>query len=269
MCLVSVVLTGVVEFVYFKMPSTRSAKNKNLGDACADDVADLRSRMEQMTARFQQDMEVFKTQLVRAKDSENQDSSSVTEGDNNAAMDKLFNSFIEFQGLVNGELNGLKMQVDALNKSISQVKRMLDYNLQCSYRNRILMYGVPENNTETTTSMIDLVVDSVNKAAKDRGFKLQTVDVGDCYRYGRENSDRHRPILVEFVRPFIKGLVFANKSSFKGSDITIAEYLTKTRYAIYREAKKKFHRDSWTLNGNVYVKMNGEKKKINDISELS
>lgn len=250
------------------MPSTRSTKNKT--DVFVDDsVSDIENRMEQMAVQFQKEMEGFKTKLARAQDPE-KDAACASEADSGPSIDELSNSFSDFEKRVNKELNALQVQVHMLNKSLNQVKLIVDNNLQWSYRNRILMYGIPEDNSQTITSLMKLAVGLINEKISDKGVELQIADIADCYRYGRSKPNMHRPVLIEFMRPFVRNRVFTNKSAFKGSDIVLSEYLTKTRHAIFREARRRYRKDSWTMNGNIFVKTNnGEKKRIDDISELS
>lgn len=108
----------------------------------------------------------------------------------------------------------------------------------------------------------------VNKSIKDKADEIVRNDISDCYRYGKVDVNRPRPVVIEFVRVLKRGEVFRNKSAFKGTKVVISEFLTKRRHSLFREARKRYDKNCWTVNGNVYVNVNGSKRVIKDISEL-
>lgn len=244
-------------------PSGNKASKSRRHDATAD-VAD---QLKNMAARFQAEMNSFKSQLTVAQNPDiGKDNNSGSES--HPVLTELVNSFSKFEDLIIGELKALELQLGTVNKSLDQVKQRVDNNLQWTYRNRLLVYGISESNNENKNSLLEQVVNIVNKTMKNKSDEIRSADISDCYRYGKVNVNKPRPVVIEFVRVLKRGLVFMNKSAFKGTKIVISEFLTKTKHALFREARKQHGKDCWTVNGNVYVNVNGGKRMVKDISEL-
>lgn len=237
---------------------TRS-NSKNVG---TDNIND---RMDQMSALFQQEMDKFKQELTS-----NRCGDSTTGAEAVATDDSLLTRFTNFQAYIEKEVHTLREQVRSLQNSLKQTEHHFEKGLQNSYRTRLLLYGVSESESESSDVLLDKIITGVNNYTQHKNVKISTADISDCYRQGRKCTDktRPRPVCVDFVQVIKRNLIYNSKSAFKGSKIVAAEFLTKSRYALLREAKKRYGKDCWTRNGTIYINTNGAKRIIREMSDF-
>lgn len=148
---------------------------------------------------------------------------------------------------------------------------LLKFSLQLC-KNKLLIYGVVESKEENSHNIIDSTLQILNNKLTSRGIIIDKNQVNDCYRYGRNrssiNPDKHRPVLLEFTHTWNRNNVYFNKSAFRGTKVVISELLIGPRYDIYREAKKRYNKNCWTVNGKVFICVDGEKRLIRNITDL-
>lgn len=249
------------------MPSgSKSDKSRVQKGQKHEAIADVGDQLKNMAARFQMEMDDFKNRLTSVQNPNT--GADKVDSNQHPVLAELVSSFSKFENFITKELTALESQLNTVNKSLNQVKQNQDNNLQWTFRNRLLVYGISENNGTEKDSLLEQVVNIVNKGMKNKSDEIKKDDISDCYRYGRVNTDKPRPVVVEFVRILKRSVVFMNKSAFKGTKIVISEFLTKRRHALFREARKRHDKNCWTMNGNVYVNVSGSKRIIKDISEL-
>lgn len=239
------------------MPTTRkNAKSVNTGD-------DITTRVDRLSAHFQSEMDRFRKELTTVSQS-----GVTTEPADVSTADELLLKFNEFQRNMEADMQALRAQVESLSTAISETAQYMDRSLQQSYRNRLLVYGIPETDGERTEVLMNKVVDVVNERMRSKHIEIGMEDIDDCYRYGKKRADKPRAICIDFVRIFRRNLVYNNKSAFKGSKVLVAEYLTKTRFGLFKEAKRRFNRDCWTLNGEVFICVGGVKRLVRKLKDL-
>lgn len=80
-----------------------------------------------------------------------------------------------------------------------------------------------------------------------------------------------RPILLRFYDYRLRQTLWATKRGLKDTGITLSEFLTISRHAVFVEARKRLGvKDCWILDGKVVVICSdGTKKKVTTMTELS
>lgn len=131
-------------------------------------------------------------------------------------------------------------------------------------KNVLLFHGVADTKTEKIHDVIKkVIVDQV-------GISEFTGDnIESCFRLGT-NSNKPRPVLVRFKDLEYRQQVWDNKTSLKGTGITISEFLTKSRHNIFMEARRHFGMHScWSSDGKIVILLpDKSRRKVELNSEL-
>ncbi|KAG6439361.1 hypothetical protein O3G_MSEX000709 [Manduca sexta] len=153
-----------------------------------------------------------------------------------------------------------------LRRQIAECCQVVD-GIEARHRRKALLFlGVPESGGENCTSVI---LDTVSNTL---GVKdISAAHLSSCHRIGTSNPDHHRPVLVWFSHVDYRSAVWRAKSKFKGSSISVREFLTKPRQAVFSKARLHFGmRSVWTQDGMVILKTpDGARNKISSTDELS
>lgn len=234
--------------------------NKKSGKTSSSDIS---LRMEEITNSFQRQMDDFKNQLALARGAEGS-------LDGKSMIGELSHRFAVFENSVAADLEMIKVQISQLCTSVEMLNKSVDVSNGRFCRNKLLVYGLKEAASESSSELVDKIVRILNSTLGSKNIAINKEQIVDCYRYGKNhnNSDKHRPVLLEFVHLWRRNLIFFNKSLFKGSKLVIAELLVGQRYDIYREARKRFRGNCWTVNGNIFICINGVKRLIRSLSDL-
>ena len=87
-------------------------------------------------------------------------------------------------------------------------------------------------------------------------LKLSNIDtsmIDISHRLGAIKS-KPRPILVRFSNLKMRNVLWNNKTSLKGSSVTMSEFLTRPRQEIFSAARKHFGiKNCWTTDGVIMV----------------
>lgn len=154
-----------------------------------------------------------------------------------------------------------------LRKQINDCFHMID-NIETRHRRKALLFlGVPEVDKEDCkTSVLNII--------HKMGLKDITAScIEDCFRIGTTSktiSKKVRPILVRFVRAESRFSVWRAKAKLKGSSVSVKEFLTKSRQAVFGKARLHFGmRACWTQDGIIVVKSaDGSRHKFTTLDEL-
>ncbi|CAG9790377.1 unnamed protein product [Diatraea saccharalis] len=106
-----------------------------------------------------------------------------------------------------------------------------------SRRKVLLLHGIREDKDEVVLSKIFAVL---NNQMQMVGLGSDTIET--CHRLGAKKKDVFRPILVRFTTMKHRMAVWNRKTSLKGSNVTLSEFLTKARQDIFVAARKHFGR---------------------------
>lgn len=183
--------------------------------------------MAEMTETFNTRMAGFQKEIERAAPS----------NPTIASVSAEFHTFKKF----------IKTTLEAMQKQIQFLTVQLDQQEMRSRRKMLLLHGVPETEQEATSSVVELL----NEHLAD---KLTINDVKRCHRLGQPRKNLTRCILIKFSDVSVRNSVWFDKKRLKGSGVTLSEFLTKPRHAVFMAARERLGiRRCWTRDGNVYV----------------
>lgn len=78
-------------------------------------------------------------------------------------------------------------------------------------------------------------------------------DINRCYRLGKKDSEKTRPIAVQFCTQWIRDMVFDKKKLLKGTKVVFTEFLIDENLKLLRLAKQVMGKAAWTFRGLVYA----------------
>lgn len=238
------------------MPANKKSKKTSDGD--------ISFRMEELSNHFQREMERFKSELSQA-----QGASVDRSGEGNFNLEDLSVRFNDFQKSINLDLEMMRGQISRLVTSLREVKNSVDIINQKHCKNKLLVYGIREDKDENFNTLIEGTLQTLNASLAAKNLVIDRNQLSDCYRYGKRHKSKNRPVLLEFTQAWNRNTIYFSKSAFKGSKVVISELLTGSCYDIYREAKKRHSNNCWTVNGKIFVNINGEKRIIRSLDDLN
>lgn len=134
-------------------------------------------------------------------------------------------------------------------------------------RNNIMVFGLEEKNSVNPTDEILKVFNT------KMNLQIEKSSIESCYRLGKPNEDKPRPLLVKFASSYVKQVVYLQKKLLKGTRYIIKEDLTKDQLNLISMAVQKVgdKRKVWTSFGDIFVKSVAENKliKIFSIDDLA
>lgn len=243
------------------MTSTRKGSNRNQSNVSVGaSTAIVDEQIKNLGDKFRCEMELFKKELERVRKS----SDTVSE----ITVDSVQERFRNFEIAITSELGQIREQIKKILSSLNRLEVSVDVSNQRTLKNKLLIYGIEENpDSKTARNLIAEAVGCLNKRLSGKGIDIQENDISNAYLLGKKRSDgKYRPVLLEFTRVWQRDLIYFNKSAFKGSKIIIAEVLTRPRHAIYLEAKKRFGKNCWTVNGAIYVFSEGSRHLYSELT---
>lgn len=142
--------------------------------------------------------------------------------------------------------------------SRAELEEKVDRLDQYTRRNCIRIYGVAETNDENPEEVI------VNTIQEKMNIKVLLNEIERCYRIGRNEGRKIRPIIIKFASYKTKEKIFVQKKVLKGSGITIGEDLTRHRYSEMQRLRVQYGKTAvWSRDGSLFVEdTDGQKKKI-------
>lgn len=210
-----------------------------------DRLTQLHQNMDEMTQMFASKMKSFEESLSRspAKD-----------------VSSLASEFQIFKTFIWKAVTGLKTQMELVLESLDSIEMK-------SRANILLLHGVVEKNDEDIPSdFIKLCKGALNLS----NFVPHSLCL--AFRLGRNiSSTKPRPILLRFMDQQVRNTVWAAKKRLKGSGLTLSEFLTNVRHAVFVEARKSLGiKGCWTSGSGkvVVVRPNGEKIRVMKMADL-
>ena len=159
----------------------------------------------------------------------------------------------------------LEQHEEILRAKYMESEARVDALEQYGRRNCLLLHGANETENENTDQII---IDTANTTL---GLNLRIEDISRSHRIGKpKTAGKPRPIIARFVRYRERSAVFANKKKLKGTGKMITESLTRTRFGQLQRAITRYgNTNVWTMDGNIFVKHNNQKKLYNPNQEFS
>lgn len=149
--------------------------------------------------------------------------------------------FSKFKTFITSALHSLQQQINALSLQTDKMEMR-------TRRKVLLVHGVPENKEDVSSTLLKLCAEHIS----DAGITKESISL--CHRMGRLVPNKARPILLKFKDVMVRDKVWYSKSKFKGTNITISEYLTKDRHNAFLLARSKFGVNRcWTKEGNIVI----------------
>lgn len=156
------------------------------------------------------------------------------------------------------KINSLESKIMSLESDNMCLKSKLDESEQRSKLNCLRIYGLPETQENSNTSLnveIGMLLDSK--------LNFKGVMPSNAYRIGRKSHKKVRSTVVVFDSMSQRNAVYQNKRKLKGSNIIIVEELTKTRHQLLQLSKEKLGRENiWTLDGKIFARVGNKKHFI-------
>lgn len=155
---------------------------------------------------------------------------------------EIAEEFSSFKLFMINSLRSLQQQLDELAKQLDRVEMR-------SRRKMLLVHGIPEAKDEDTSrSILKLFADHINTTEVTANL------LSKSHRMGVFNSNRTRPIVVKFKDVALRDKVWYAKAVFKGSGVTLSEFLTACRHDTLLQARKRFGvTKCWSKEGVIIV----------------
>lgn len=173
-------------------------------------------------------------------------------------VSKVAEEFRTFRELIFSMLKLLRQQ-------IGECTRLVDAIETRHRRKNLIFLGVPEvQNEDCTAAILDIL-------HKKMLLNTSAADFNVCHRIGATNKDHHRPILVRLKCLDTRMSIWRTKSKLKGSPVSIKEFLTKSRQAVFGKSRQYFGvRQCWTQDGVIIIKTaNGNRHRLTTMDEFS
>lgn len=192
----------------------------------------MSSNLEEITQFFNAKMAEYDDKILKLASS-----STVEVGD----IKTLSQDFENFKKFVWKALSLLKSQTEFLSLSVERHEAFMR-------RNVLLLHGVSEDSQEM---LINKVTNIISNQMRLTEFSNNHIEA--CHRLGSLKG-KARPVLIRFRELHQRDLVWANKTTLKGSGLTISEFLTKSKHLLFMEARNVFGVNKcWTSNGKIII----------------
>jgi hypothetical protein len=176
----------------------------------------------------------------------------------NPTVKGLSADYLAFKSMVWKTLGMLKAQLQLIVDNQDRLETHLR-------RKVLLFHGVAEVNDEDP---LQTTLHTVNSCMKMPSITSDSIEV--CHRLGVKRDDKSKPVLVQFAGMQSKSAVWKAKMALKGSDISISEFLTKSRQEVFTAARGYFGRSQcWSTDGSIYILLADKSRaKVHTMSEL-
>jgi predicted nuclease with TOPRIM domain len=177
------------------------------------------------------------------------------------------------------ELQEKNARIDALEKKLLSLESQTEGLEQYSRRNNIRVSNIPEQSNENITSTTLSILNDNLKLDPP----ICEQDIDRIHRTGKvtENPSKPRSVLIKFVSYATKNRIMNNRALLK-SDRHIEEALfasddltslrSKAMYDLRCMKRNKIIQETWTRDGNVFIKDNHQNvkcgKTLLEIQEL-
>lgn len=226
----------------------------------AKTVKDLDLKVNDLKKFFNEELGKFRGEIEKVK-TPNADEG--VPGGKGTDIEGILLRFNLFEGTVENHMRNLQSQITQLQKDFNIIQSRLDNNLQNSNRSKILLLGVSENVKDDC--LRKEIITIINTKLQ---FSLKDDDVYDCYRLGKKNVNKPRPVVIQFTMISARNEIFHSKRQLKGSGLVIAEVLSPMRYDVFKLAKQKFKKDCWSNNGKIGFKIGNIVRYVSTLEQF-
>ncbi|KAG5867974.1 hypothetical protein JTB14_017566 [Gonioctena quinquepunctata] len=126
---------------------------------------------------------------------------------------------------LDGEIEALQKENIELKKSVEMLKERVLINERKLKKYNLIVYGMQEDEVRDIENFIDIINNRC-------GVEFKFHDLRDWYRIGesRQNTGRHRPIVVELIFYKQRESILEKASKLKGSGIYISKDYIREDY---------------------------------------
>lgn len=180
-------------------------------------------------------------------------------GSSKDTVAKVAEELRTFRELIFGILSLLRQQIRECTKQVDDLETR-------NRRKALIISGIPEKLSEDCTQSL---LDVFNKKMGLSNITKSSIKV--CHRLGSQNEQRHRPILVRFTSMDLKMAVWKAKTKLRGTSLSLKEFLTRARQAVFAKSRLHFGmRSVWTQGGVISIITScGSRHKITTEEELA
>lgn len=174
--------------------------------------------------------------------------------------------FTALQKVTDGKILEQENKIKSLEEKINSLNYRNEILEQRSHVKTLRIHGIEEAADGEKGNLENELIKIFNHKLK---VNMQLNDIEYCYRMGKKDSKKPRPIIVNMFSYKIKQKVFAQKKAFKNTGISMYEELTRTRAMILKKAIEMYgKRNVWTNEGKIYVKNGTYIRHIKSENEL-
>lgn len=165
-------------------------------------------------------------------------------------------------------ISNLEKENTDINKKYQDLLIKNDKFEQTLKNKSLRIYGLKESKNENCKKTI------INFMSKKIGITVKETKIEDCFRIGKYENGKDRPIVIKFTRLDIKRNIYNNKKILKGSGMIIREDLTTEGAKLVKMASEKIGNSNgivWTNEGSIFAKIKENIIKIrckNDIEKI-
>lgn len=204
----------------------------------------IQSRVDKLEANLKLGLSDLKNQLVTEKPGASRSRSKSTTDLEASLLEKI--SCFEHNVL---------QELEALRQDIKNMETKSSDSKQDEMCNNLIINGIPESQSENAPREVCKLVKQHLK------IDISTIDIDYCYRLGRPDPQKVRPVAVRFVNRWVRDDIFKTKKNLKGSGLVITEQLIYKNLLLFKKVRSSVGvKNCWTFNGKVFVLCNNQKK---------
>jgi len=227
---------------------------------------DLNKRCESLEST----VNVLQDKLTQALASLDKSSSASKKVDETAAA--TLSGISEELTVIKKELSQLKDDLATVTLSLQKQEESLDELEQYSRRNCLILHGVKEVPREDLMKTvlgvfrdklgIDLLPDKIDRVHR-LGVRERNRTAAQMVQQGK------RAIIIRFVAYRDRDVIWRAKRKLKNTGILLTESLTAKRLKLLQQVKERYgQRNSWSLDGRIFVLIGNTKRVITNEREL-
>lgn len=160
----------------------------------------------------------------------------------------------------------LQLKVDQLTEENHKCQAEIDDLHQVKKLSNLRIYGVEQEKDENVGEIVR------NLFTRKLSLQLSDFEIKNCYRINANSqigNKKHCPIIVKFSSSDDCVKILSNKKKLKGSNITITEDLTKSRYEVFIKARGICGRQNvWSQGGRICILFDGKKHYLRSYAEF-
>lgn len=230
-------------------------------------IKEVNARVEQLAGEFQQGLKDLKSEFLVNYTNEGLEETTT----HKKKVSDFILKFNKFETEINLSLSGIKEDIRHLNNKV-EISDSNYKNMEIRGRyNYILVHGIKEDVGDIYENLLQLINLKLLNVSNDSEVCVKKRDINRCYRLGKKDPQKTRPVAVQFCTQWIRDVVFYKKKLLKGSKVVFMEFLTDENLKLLKMAKNIMGKAAWTFRGLVYAGNKENKvllKREDDLKKL-